>query len=118
MNRDFVYNHDRPSVWSRAGGVLNKWLWGLFCCGPPGVACYFCACYERPEDRTDRDTTRIHQATATTERLSRQHRPNAPRGRKSTAEMLSAVRCALSQLQGEPEPNLIVPTNEKPIEPG
>ncbi|CAG5011660.1 unnamed protein product [Parnassius apollo] len=44
------------------------------------------------------------ESTATAERASRLHRPNAPRSRKSTPETLSAVRCALNQLQGEPAP--------------
>ncbi|XP_028171976.1 uncharacterized protein LOC114361198 [Ostrinia furnacalis] len=109
MNRDFVFNHDqdRPSVWSRAGTTLHRWMWGALCCGVPGVPCYFCNCCERLDDaNADRDRPRVNQATATAERISRPHRPHAPRGRKSTPEMLSAVRCALSQLQGEPAPPL------------
>ncbi|CAH0718782.1 unnamed protein product, partial [Brenthis ino] len=104
MNRDFVYNRDRPSSWSRAGSTLNKWLWGALCCGVPGIPCFFCSCCEKNEDR---DRPRVNQATATAERMARPHRPHAPRGRKSTPEMLSAVRCALSQLQGDTVP---VPT--------
>ncbi|CAG9783513.1 unnamed protein product [Diatraea saccharalis] len=108
MNRDFVYNHedDRPSAWSRAGSTLNRWLWGALCCGLPGVPCFFCTCCERLDDVTDHERPRVNQSTATAERISRPHRPHAPRGRKSTPEMLSAVRCALSQLQGEPAPPL------------
>ncbi|CAH2074616.1 unnamed protein product, partial [Iphiclides podalirius] len=53
------------------------------------------------------------KATATVERLSRQHRPNAPRSRKSTPETISAVRCALSQLQGEPAPTLQAPAPDR-----
>ncbi|CAK1582235.1 unnamed protein product [Parnassius mnemosyne] len=106
MNRDFIYNYhdDRPTIWSRAGSTLNKWLWRAFCCGVPGVPCYFCTCCKRLENITDRERPRINQATATAERVSRLHRPNAPRSRKSTPETLSAVRCALTQLQGEPAP--------------
>lgn len=58
-------------------------------------------------------------STATTERMARPHRPHAPQGRKSTPEMLSAVRCALSQLQGEPAPPIPdSPGKEKTPEPG
>ncbi|KAI8435327.1 hypothetical protein MSG28_003652 [Choristoneura fumiferana] len=119
MNRDFVYNlrEDRPSGWSRAGGTLNKWLWGAFCCGVPGVPCYFCTCCDRLDERRarDRDRPGVHQSTATVaERMSRPHRPHAPGGRKSTPEMVSAVRCALSQLQGEPAP----PLPPKPVDSG
>ncbi|CAB3234672.1 unnamed protein product [Arctia plantaginis] len=46
----------------------------------------------------------LPESTATVERMIRPHRPHAPRGRKHTPETLSAVRCALSQLQGEPAP--------------
>ncbi|RVE54992.1 hypothetical protein evm_000359 [Chilo suppressalis] len=108
MNRDFVYNRedDQPSAWSRVACTLNKWLWGAFCCGLPGVPCYFCSCCERLDDTTDHDRPRVNQSTATTERIRRPYRPHAPRGRKSTPEMLSAVRCALNQLQGEPAPPL------------
>ncbi|XP_060810836.1 uncharacterized protein LOC132904442 [Amyelois transitella] len=116
MNRDFVFNHqqDRPSTWSRAGSTLNRWLWGALCCGVPGIPCYFCNCCERLDDTTiERDRSRINQSTATAERMARPHRPHAPCGRKSTPEMLSAVRCALSQLQGEPAPPLPVSSGEK-----
>ncbi|OWR50111.1 uncharacterized protein LOC116767343 [Danaus plexippus] len=106
MNRDFVYDHQgRPTAWSRAGSTLNRWLWGALCCGVPGIPCYFCTCCEKLDD-TERDRPRVNQSTATGERMTRPHRPHAPRGRKSTPEMLSAVRCALSQLQGEPAPPL------------
>ncbi|XP_045542687.1 uncharacterized protein LOC106718424 [Papilio machaon] len=106
MNRDFIYNYqdDGPNTWSRIGSTLNKWLWGALCCGIPGVPCYFCTCCKQLDTMTERERPRVNQATGTTERLSRQHRPNAPRSRKATPETLSAVRCALSQLQGEPAP--------------
>ncbi|XP_039747493.1 uncharacterized protein LOC120624807 [Pararge aegeria] len=107
MNRDFVYNHeDRPTAWSRAGSTINKWLWGALCCGMPGIPCYYCTCCEKMDDASDQNRPRVNQATATAERMTRPHRPHAPHGRKSTPEMLSAVRCALSQLQGEPAPVL------------
>ncbi|XP_023952604.2 uncharacterized protein LOC112056406 [Bicyclus anynana] len=111
MNRDFVYDHDdRPTAWSRAGSTLNKWLWGALCCGLPGAPCYFCACCQRM-DEPDRERPTVNQATATAERQSRPYRPHAPRGRKATPETLSAVRCALSQLQGEPAP--VLPTTSQ-----
>lgn len=53
------------------------------------------------------------EATATAERLARPRRPHAPGNRKSTPEMLSAVRCALSQLQGEPAPPTPQPESPK-----
>ncbi|XP_063377847.1 uncharacterized protein LOC134665008 [Cydia fagiglandana] len=110
MNRPFVYDiHDesRPSLWSRTGTTLNKWLWVALCCGVPGVPCYFCNCCVRIDHNRDRERTRVNQSTGTAaERIARPHRPHAPGGRKSTPEMLSAVRCALSQLQGEPAPPL------------
>lgn len=55
------------------------------------------------------------EATATAERVSRPHRPHAPGNRKSTPEMLSAVRCALSQLQGEPAPPLTQAQSVEPV---
>ncbi|CAH1646290.1 unnamed protein product [Spodoptera littoralis] len=104
MNRNFVFNHqDRPSAWSRTASTLNRWLWGALCCGVPGVPCYFCTCCERLEDGgPERERPRVNQSTATADRMVRPHRPHAPRGRKHTPETLSAVRCALTQLQGEP----------------
>nr|XP_026501648.1 uncharacterized protein LOC113404808 [Vanessa tameamea] len=117
MNRDFVYDDDRPTVWSRAGSTLNKWMWGALCCGVPGIPCYFCSCCEKFEDRMERERPRVNQGTVTTERMSRQHRPHAPRGRKSTPEMLSAVRCALTQLQGEPALPLKVASKSEPQTP-
>ncbi|CAH2074614.1 unnamed protein product, partial [Iphiclides podalirius] len=115
MNRDFVYNYqdDERTMCSSVGGTLNKWLWGALCCGIPGVPCYFCTCCNKMDDTTEREGPRINQATATVERLSRQHRPNAPRSRKSTPETISAVRCALSQLQGEPAPTLQAPAPDR-----
>ncbi|XP_059061727.1 uncharacterized protein LOC131854618 [Achroia grisella] len=121
MNRDFVFNNQRstPSVWSRIGGTLNRWLWGALCCGIPGVPCYFCTCCQRIDDiGLQRDRQGINQSTATADRMSRPHRPHAPRGRKSTPEMLSAVRCALSQLQGEPAPPVTRVDDRQTPEPG
>ncbi|XP_026329823.1 uncharacterized protein LOC113237523 isoform X2 [Hyposmocoma kahamanoa] len=122
MNREFVFNlnDDRPSAWSRAGTTLNKWLWGAFCCGVPGVPCYFCNCCLRRDHTGDRERPCVNQSTATAERLVRPHRPHAPGGRKSNPEVMSAVRCALSQLQGEPAPPrapVLVPVGLTP-EPG
>ncbi|KAJ8722936.1 hypothetical protein PYW07_004116 [Mythimna separata] len=57
---------------------------------------------EREDGSPERDRRKINRSTATVERTGRPHRPHAPRGRKHTPETLSAVRCALSQLQGEP----------------
>ncbi|KAJ8725413.1 hypothetical protein PYW08_003596 [Mythimna loreyi] len=105
MNRNFVFDHqhDRQGGWSRTASTLNKWLWGALCCGVPGVPCQYCNCCERLEDGgPERERTRVNRSTATLERTGRPHRPHAPRGRKHTPETLSAVRCALSQLQGEP----------------
>ncbi|VVC96203.1 unnamed protein product [Leptidea sinapis] len=120
MNRDFVYDlqEQRSSAWSRAGSTIGKWLWGAFCCGVPGIPCYFCTCCEKLDD-VQRDRPRINQSTATAERISRPHRPHAPRSRKSTPEMLSAVRYALSQLQGEPAPPIpITDSKSHTPEPG
>ncbi|CAG9095815.1 hypothetical protein JYU34_007058 [Plutella xylostella] len=105
MNRDFVYHYPREETsWSRVGSTLNRWLWGALCCGVPGIPCYFCTCCDKVDESAERERPRVNQSTGTAERLARPHRPNAPGGRKSTPEMLSAVRCALSQLQGEPAP--------------
>ncbi|XP_026750716.2 uncharacterized protein LOC113510982 [Galleria mellonella] len=121
MNREFVYNHQgtQPSTWSRITRILNRWIWGMLCCGIPGVPCYFCTCCQRMDDvALQRDRSRINQSTATADRMSRPHRPHAPRSRKSTPEMLSAVRCALSQLQGEPAPPVTRADDLQTPEPG
>ncbi|XP_049866866.1 uncharacterized protein LOC126367399 [Pectinophora gossypiella] len=106
MNWNFMFagRQDEPNGWTRASNTLNKWLWGALCCGLPGVPCYFCSCCERRDATGERERPSVNQATATAERMMRPHRPHAPTGRKCTPETLSAVRCALSQLQGEPAP--------------
>ncbi|XP_072944125.1 uncharacterized protein [Epargyreus clarus] len=98
---------DRQTAWARAGG----WLRGALCCGLPARCCS-CFCCEKTDE--DHERPRVNQATATAERVSRPHRPHAPGNRKSTPEMISAVRCALSQLQGEPAPPL---TQAQTVEP-
>ncbi|KAJ2952527.1 hypothetical protein O0L34_g6845 [Tuta absoluta] len=104
MARNFVYNFDddRPGLWARTSASFNKLLWGALCCGIPGQPCYYCRCCARHQptyDLTERPC--VNQSTATQERVAPPHRPHAP-GRKSTPEVISAVKCALTQLQGEP----------------
>ncbi|KAI5635459.1 hypothetical protein NE865_11832 [Phthorimaea operculella] len=112
MARNFVYNFDddRPGLLARTSASFNKFLWATFCCGKPGQPCHFCRCCHRQHrtyDLAERPCVNRYpyftESTATQDRLAPPHRPHAP-GRKSTPEMISAVKCALNQLQGEPCP--------------
>ncbi|XP_041977488.1 uncharacterized protein LOC121731879 [Aricia agestis] len=121
MNREFLFDYgtDRPPERWSFSDSLSRWTWSIICCGIPGVPCSYCDCCMKnhEEEPPIINIARVYDTEPlpipTCER-ELPHRPHALRGRKSTPELMSAVKCALTQLQGQPHPDEEAPKKEAP----